>query len=139
MKNFLATLLFAFLVFIPATFVEAAYIYVPNFYNMASNRIELRIHFDGTEQKSLNGVKYTSWHYTVHDGKTHEYVNKYIRKINSKHDFHLVEQDGNSWYFAYTGGQAKYVKAFGGNFHVHVGMSGDRVVVNMVAGMHPEY
>ena len=139
MKKFLATLLFALLVSIPATFVEAAYIYVPNFYNMANNRIELRIHFDGTEQKSLNGVKYTSWHYTVHDGKTHEYVNKYIKKINSKHDFHLVEQDGNSWYFAYTGGQAKYVKAFGGNFHVHVGMSGDRVVVNMVAGMHPEY
>ena len=57
-----------------------------------------------------------------------------IRKINSKHDFHLVEQDDNSWYFAYTGGQAKYVKAFGGNFHVHVGVSGDRVVINMVAG-----
>ena len=76
---------------------------------MASNKFELRIHFDGTEQKSLNGVKYTSWHYTVHDGKTHEYVNKYIRKIKSKHDFHL-----------------------------HVGMSGDRVVVNIVAGMYPE-
>ena len=139
MKKFLATLLFALLVFIPATFVEAAYIYVPNFYNMASNRIELRIHFDGTEQKSLDGVKYTSWQYTVHDGKTYEYVSKYIKKINSKHDFHLVRQNGNNWFFAYTGSQAKYVQAFGGKFHVHVQMSGDNVVVNMVAGMHPEY
>ena len=43
-------------------------LYIPNFYNMNSNRIKLRIYFDGLAQEILNGVKYTSWKYIVHYG-----------------------------------------------------------------------
>ena len=138
MKKFLLPMLLALAILIPSAQVQAAYVLVPNFYNMASNRIEEHIRFNGADQEKHNGVSYTSWHYTCVDGNTYEYVNRYIRKIDSKHDFRQVGHKGNNWYFAYTGSQAKFVTAFNGGFHVHVGVSGDDVDVNLVAGLYPE-
>ena len=138
MKKFLATLILALAIVVPALTVEAAHIYVPNFYNMAVNKYQKRISFDGMEQLSNNGVRFTRWHYTVVDGKLSTYVSKYLNRIGTKHAFQQVGQNGNNWYFAYSGGQARYINAFAGGFHIHVGVSGNNVIVDMVAGMYPE-
>lgn len=139
MKKFFATILLTLAIAFPALTVEAAYVTVPNFYNMAVNKYHERIRYEGTEHLSHNGVKYTSWNYTVCDGETSKYVNKYLKRLNSKHNINLVGQNGNDFYFAYSGGQAKYLTPFGGGFHIHVGVSGSSVVVDLVAGMYPEY
>ena len=138
MKKFLMTTLFAFAILIPTFTVEAAYVLVPNFRNMTSNRIEERIRYTGMEQKNYNGVHYTSWHYVCVDGKTDKYVSKYINKLNSKHNIQQVGHSGGDWYFRYSGNQARYLKMFDGSFHIHVGVSGRNVVVNLVGGMYPE-
>ena len=139
MKKFLLPLLLAITLLIPTVTVEAAYVLVPNFYNMTSNRIQERIRYTGSEQRNHNGVNYTSWHYTCVDGKTSQYVNKYINKLNSKHNIQQVGHNGGNWYFVYNGNQAHMLKTFSGGFHIHVGVSGRDVVVNLVAGMYPEY
>ena len=138
MKRFLISFLLAFVILIPTFAVEAAYIYVPNFYNITSNRIEERIRYTGMDKKNHNGVYYTSWHYICVDGKTNQYVNKYINKLNSKRNIQQVGHDSGNWYFVYTGSQAKYIKAINNSFHIHVGVSGRNVVVNLVGGMYPE-
>ncbi len=137
MKKFFAAILFALMI-LPALTVEAAYVTVPNFYNMAVNKYHKRIEFNGMDQLSHNGVKYTRWNYTVCDGETSKYVNKYLKRLDSKHKISLVGSNGNNWFFVYSGGQAKYLKALNGSFHIHVGVSGNRVVVDMVAGMYPQ-
>lgn len=138
MKKFLLSLLLSIIILMPAIAVEAAYVYVPNFHNMTSNRIEERIRYTGMEQRNQNGVNYTSWHYVCVDGKTSNYVDKYIKKLNAKHNIKQVGHSGGNWYFLYTGNQASYLKTFSGGFHIHVGVSGRNVVVNLVAGMYPE-
>ncbi|MBQ7630902.1 MAG: hypothetical protein IJS81_11955 [Selenomonadaceae bacterium] len=134
----MATLLLALAIVVPALTTEAAYVFLPNFYDITSNRIEKRIDFLGMDQKSHNGVYYAHWKYEVCDGKTSEYVDRYINKIDSKHDFRLIGRDGNHWYFLYTGNQAQYIKPINGSFHVHVGRSGNKVVVDCAGGIHPE-
>lgn len=136
-KVLLATLL-SFVILIPTFTVEAAYVLVPNFRNMTSNRIEERIRYTGMEQKNHNDVHYTSWHYVCVDGKTGQYVNKYINKLNAKHNIQQVGHNGGDWYFRYSGNQAHMLKMFNGGFHIHVGVSGRNVVVNLVGGMYPE-
>lgn len=138
MKKFLLPMLLALAILFPTMQVSAAYVFVPNFRKMTSNTMQIRIKYDGMEQKNNNGVAYTSWHYTCLDGKTADYVAKYIKRIGNRPDFQLLGQSGANWFFAYKGGQARYLKAFDGGFHVHVGASGNDVVVNMVAGMYPE-
>ena len=137
MKKFFAAILFALMI-LPALTVEAAHVYVPNFYNMAVNKYHKRIEFNGMDQLSHNGVKYTRWNYTVCDGETSKYVNKYLKRLGSKHNISLVGSNGNNWFFVYSGGQAKYLTALNGSFHIHVGVSGNRVVVDLVAGMYPQ-
>ena len=137
MKKFFAAILLALTIALPLT-VEAAYVTVPNFYNMAVNKYHKRIEFNGMDQLSLNGVKYTRWNYTVCDGETSKYVNKYLKRLNSKHNINLVGSNGNNWFFVYSGSQAKYLKTLNGSFHIHVGVSGSSVVVDLVAGMYPQ-
>lgn len=136
MKKFLPILLAALLL-IPAMAAEAAYVTIPNFGNITRNNIEERTRFLGMEQNEYNGVKYTRWTYQVVDGKANQYFSKYIKRLNNKHSLQLVGQDGSNWYFRYTGGQAKYLKMLDGSFHIHVGISGNYIVVDMVAGMYP--
>lgn len=136
MKKFLLT--FAMVLLIAAQ-VEAAYVLVPNFSNMTNNRIEEHIRYTGSDQKNHNGVHYTSWYYVCVDGKTSQYVNKYINKLNAKHDIQQVGHNGGDWYFRYSGSQAQMLKMFNGGFHIHVGVSGRKVVVDLVGGMYPEY
>lgn len=138
MKKFLATFLLALAIVVPTLTVEAAYVLVPNFYDITSNRIEKRIDFLGMEQKTLNGVRYTRWNYEVCNGKQSEYISKYVKKCASKYNLQLVGQKNGNWYFRYTGSQAKYVTALEGSFHMHIGISGRRVVVDLAAGMYPE-
>lgn len=138
MKNFLIPLVLAFALVLPTAAVEAAYVLVPNFYNMTSNRIQERIRYTGMDQKNHNGVHYTSWHYVCVDGKTNQYVSKYIKKLNSKHNIRQVGHNGGNWYFVYNGNQAHMLKTFDGGFHIHVGVSGRNVVVDLVGGMYPE-
>ena len=138
MKKFLLPMLLAFAIIIPAIQVQAAYVYVPNFYNMAPNRTKERIRMTGHEQRTHNGVNYTQWSYTCLDGNGGIYIRNYLNKIQRKAHFQLVGQNGGNYYFAYTGNQAHMLKKFSGGFHVHVGVSGNNVVVNMVAGMYPE-
>ena len=131
-----AILLFAVVTFVLlATPAEAAYVHIPSFYDITSNKIEKRIDFLGMEEKSYKGVYYAHWKYEVCNGKTREYVNKYINKIDSRHDFRLIGRDGNHWYFIYTGNQT--VKPINGNFHIHVGVNGRNVVVDCAGGIHP--
>lgn len=138
MKKFFATLLLALAIALPALTVEAAHVYVPNFYNMAVNKYQQRIRYDGMDQLSQNGVGYNHWCYTCMDGKTSTYVNKYLKRLGSKYNIDLIGSDGNNWYFVYSGRQAKYLKTFNGGFHIHVGVSGNNVVVDLVDGMYPE-
>ena len=138
MKNFLVICMLAVAILIPTAIVEAAYVHVPNFRAMTSNKIQERIRFTGMDQKSSNGVNYTRWNYICVDGKTSQYVNKYLKKLNSKHNISSVGSNGNNWYFVYSGSQAKYLNTFSGGFHIHVGVSGNNVVVDLVAGMYPE-
>lgn len=138
MKKFLLPMLLALAILIPSAQAQAAYVHVPNFRNMTSNRIEERIRYTGMDKKNYNGVHYTSWHYVCVDGKTSQYVSKYINKLNSKHDIQQVGHKGGNCFFAYTGKQAKYVKTFDGGFHIHVGVSGNNVVVNLIGGLYPE-
>ena len=138
MKKFLVPLMLAFAILIPAAQTQAAYVLVPNFRNMASNRIEEHIRFINMDHMKHNGVAYTSWHYVCVDGNTAQHVGNYIRKLDSKHDIQQVGHNGGNWYFAYTGGQAKFVTAFDGGFHIHVQASGNNVDVNLVAGLYPE-
>lgn len=136
MKKFLPILLAALIIF-PA-FAEAAYVSIPSFYDVTSNRIEKRIEYLGMDQNSYEGVNYTHWKYRVVDGNTGKYLERYLKKLNRKHTLELIHQDSNNWYFVYKGGQAKYLKMLGGAFHIHVGASGNDVVVDMVAGIYPE-
>ena len=129
--------LFALTIMIPALTVEAAYVHIPSFYDITSNRIEKRVDFPGMEQKYHKGVYYAHWKYEVCNGKTSEYVDRYIRKLDSRHDFRLLGREGNHWYFLYTGNQAQYIKPLNGSFHVHVGRSGNNVVVDCAGGIHP--
>lgn len=138
MKKFLLPLLVTLAILIPTIAVEAAYVHVPNFREMTSNRIQERIRFTGMEQRSAGGVNYTRWNYICVDGKTSQYVNKYLKKLNSKHNISSVGSNGNNWYFVYSGSQAKYLNTFSGGFHIHVGVSGSNVVVDLVAGMYPK-
>ena len=135
MKKFLPIMLAALIIF-PAI-AEAAYVTVPNFGNITRNNIEERTRFLGMEQNEYNGVKYTRWTYQVVDGKANQYFSKYINRLNSKHNINLVMNDGSNYYFVYTGGQAKYLKMLDGSFHIHVGISGSYIVVDLVAGMYP--
>ena len=138
MKKILMALLVTVAMLLPTIAVEAAYVLVPNFYDITSNKIEERIRFTGMDQRSSNGVNYTRWNYICVDGKTSQYVSKYIKKMNSKHDIQQVGSNSGNWYFQYTGGQAKYLSTFSGGFHIHVGVSGRNVVVDLVAGMYPK-
>lgn len=138
MKKFLLSLLIALAVLMPTIAVEAAYVLVPNFYNMTSNRIEERIRFTGMDQRSAGGVNYTRWNYICVDGKTSQYVDKYLKKLNGKHNIQYVGSKGNNWYFLYNGSQAQYLNKFSDGFHIHVGVSGHNVVVDLVGGMYPE-
>ncbi|MBQ9487059.1 MAG: hypothetical protein IJU91_04550 [Selenomonadaceae bacterium] len=138
MKKFLLSILVTLAVLLPTIAVEAAYVHVPNFRSMASNKIQERIRFTGMNQLSANGVNYTRWNYICVDGKTSQYVNKYLKKLNGKHNISSVGSNGNNWYFVYSGSQAKYLNTFSGGFHIHVGVSGSNVVVDLVAGMYPE-
>lgn len=137
MKKFFAAFILALAVAVPALTTEAAYVHIPSFYDVTSNRIEKRIDFLGMDQKKHKGVYYAHWKYLVCNGKTSEYVNKYVKKLNSKHDFRLIGSDANNWYFEYTGNQAQYIKPINGQFHVHVGRSGNNVVVDCAGGIHP--
>ena len=138
MKKFFVPLLLAMALLLPTAITEAAYVLVPNFRDITSNRIEERIRFLGMDQKSHNGVNYTRWNYECVDGKTSDYVNKYINKCKSQRDLQLVGQSSGNWYFVYTGGQAKFLTKINGEFHMHVRRSGDSVVVNLVGGMYPK-
>lgn len=138
MKKFLLPLLITFAVLIPTITVEAAYVLVPNFRDITSNRIEERIRFIGMDQRSSDGVNYTRWNYVCVDGKTSQYVSKYLGKLNSKHNIQQVGSNGGNWYYRYSGAQAKYLNIFKGGFHIHVGVSGNNVVVDLVGGMYPE-
>ncbi len=131
-------LVLAFFIILPAVEVSAAYVYVPNFYNITSNKIEERIRFIGMDQKNYQGVNYTSWKYQCVDGKGNIYIEKYIKRIASKPTFKFIGQDSNGWYFVYTGAQAKYLKMLAGSFHIQVSKIGNNVFVNMVAGMYPD-
>lgn len=118
---------------------EAAYIYIPNFREIVRNNITLHIEFLGMDQKNYKGTKYTCWKYNVVDGKTSEYINKYIKKCTSRRfSFTLLDSDSTLWILRYHGGQAKYVDAFEDSFHMFIERNGSRVNVNVVAGMYPE-
>ena len=138
MKKFLLSFFIAGAILIPTFAVEAAYVYVPNFYNMTSNRIKERIRMTGHEQRTHNGVKYTHWSYVCLDENGGKYINKYLNKLKRKPRFQLVGQNGGNYYFAYIGNQTHLLKQFNGGFHVHVGISGNNVVVDLVSGMYPE-
>lgn len=140
MKKIVVSLLVAVAALLPTIAVEAAYVLVPNFYDVTSNRIEERIRFRFTEmdQKSADGVNYTRWKYICVDGKTLQYVDKYLKQLNAKYDIQQVGSNGNNWYFVYSGSQAKYLNMFSGGFHIHVGVSGHNVVVDLVSGMYPK-
>jgi len=139
MKKILLALFMIMNIFVVNRTAEAAYIYIPNFRELVSNSIELHIEFLGMDQKSYKGVKYTCWKYNVVDGKTGEYINKYIRKCTSnRYSFTLLDNDNSTWILRYHGGQAKYVEAFEDSFHMLIERNGSRVNVNVVAGMYPE-
>ena len=139
MKKLIFALFMIVNIFMVNHTAEAAYIYIPNFREIVSNSITLRIEFLGMDQKSYNGVKYTSWKYNVVDGKTGEYINKYIKKCTSRRfSFTLLDSDSTLWLLRYHGGQAKYVDAFEDSFHMFIERNGSRVNVNVVAGMYPE-
>lgn len=53
-------LVISFFILVPAFKVFAAYVYVPNFYNITSNKFEERVRFNGMEQESYQGVNYTA-------------------------------------------------------------------------------
>ena len=135
-KSLLVLLALAFI--LPVLTAEAAYILVPNFRDITSNKIERRIDYQGTDHLSYNGVNYTRWNYEVVDGREDEYIDKYIRKCSSRHDLQLLGRNGSDWFFLYTGGQAKFIKKLGDKFHMHVGISGSHVVVDLVGGMYPQ-
>ena len=61
MKKFLLPMLVTFAVLIPTITVEAAYVLVPNFRDITSNRIEERIRFINMEQRRSDSVSYTGW------------------------------------------------------------------------------
>lgn len=61
MKKFLSPFLFAPAIMIPSLTVEAAYVHIPSFYDITSNRIEKRVDFPGMEQKYHKGVYYAHW------------------------------------------------------------------------------
>ena len=137
MRKLLAAVLLAMAILLPTAITEAAYVIVPNFRDITSNRIEERIRFLGMDQLSHGGVNYTRWNYECVDGKTSDYVNKYINKCKSQRDLQLIDQGNGNWYFVYTGNQKQYLKKLNGEFHMSVRRSGNSVVVNMVGGMYP--
>ena len=129
----------ALAVLIPTMKVEAAYILVPNFYNMTSNRIELRIDYIDMEHRKYKDVNYTRWYYQVMDEKRDKYVDKYIQAcLARKYRLELVGESNNDWYFVYNGAQSQYIKKIDGKFHMHVGVSGNQVIVDLTSGMLPE-
>lgn len=138
MKKFLLPMLVTLAVLIPTITVEAAYVLVPNFRDITSNRIEERIRFINMEQRRSDGVNYTRWNYICVDGKTAQYVSKYLGKLNSKHNIQEIGSNGGNWYFRYSGAQSKYLNSFNGGFHIHVGVNSNNVVIDLVGGMYPE-
>lgn len=135
MKKFLPIVL-ALALMIPATEVFAA-IYIPSFYDITSNSVKKRIDFQGMQEKSHNGMKYTQWTYEVLDGKTSEYVSKYVRRFSSSPLYTLVGQDGSNWYFTSKKAQSRNIRMLDNAFHFHVGVSGDYVIVNCASGVIP--
>ena len=138
MVRVMVSFVFAIMIILPVMTAEAAYILVPNFYDITSNKIERRIDYQGTDHESYKGVNYTRWHYEVCDGQEDKYIDRYIRKCLSQHSLQLIGEDGNDWYFLYIGNQARYIEKLNGDFHMHVGISGSHVVVDLVSGMYPK-
>jgi len=138
MKKFILGLLVVVSMIFTAN-AEAAYIYIPNFRDLVSNKYELHIEFLGMDQKSSNGVNYTCWKYNVVDGKTGEYLDRYINKCTSnRYSFRLIERNSNEAILSYHGRQAKFVQSFKGGFHMYIERSGSRVNINVVGGMYPD-
>ena len=140
MKKFFATFFLSILILIPAIQVEAAYVTIPNFYDITSNRIEKRIEYLGTDEGFFgsNNVKVKVWQYYVCNGKTDEYVSKYIRRLSSRHSIQLLAHDTDVWLFKYTGSQAKYLQSIDDMCHIAVRVSGDYVDVFLVPGIYPQ-
>ena len=139
MKKFLATIILSLSILIPAIQAEAAYVLVPNFYDMAVNKFQQRIAYLGRSETTFSGgVTVSVWQYTVCDGNVAKYVTKYIRKLSSKHNIQLVASDNNAWLFEYTGGQARYLKKAANLWHIGVYVDGYDVSVFLVPGVYPQ-
>lgn len=141
MKKLLSIIL-ALAILIPAMNVSASEVFIPNFSDIVSNRFQTRIEFLGKEKKTYNGVDYTTWVYRCLDGKENEYIDEYIKQLSGRYDLRLIGKDNSndrrSWYFIYTGVQAKNMKLIDNNFHIHVGISENVVFINLVSGINPE-
>ncbi len=139
MKKFFATLIAVLLIQIATC--EAAYITIPNFYLMANNSFVERIRYLGSEQLKYKGVHYVKWEYLCVDGKTDQYVARYLRRLADKGECKLIEEtqtkDMSTYFFIYTGAQAKYIQKIADGFHVAVIVNGDKVRVCMVGGIYP--
>ena len=140
MKKFLTVTILSVAILIPTIQVEAAYVTIPNFYNITSNKIEKRIEYLGTKDIWMGAeeVKVKAWRYYVCDGKTDEYVAKYIRRLSSKHSFQLIIDDSALYVFEYTGSQARYIQKVDDMWHIAVRVRGDIVDVVLVPGIYPQ-